>query len=98
VAMVLDRLFLVIFSILNMGTFSIIISARIFFFKQFFPKSFSLLHPFLATLFDFREPLNVTVPSLFYIILLEWFNYSLFIFPFTARPLGQANLFTIHSE
>jgi hypothetical protein len=43
VAMVLDRLFLLIFSILNMGTFSIIISA--------------------PTLFDFRQPLNETVPS-----------------------------------
>ncbi|KAL3116696.1 hypothetical protein niasHT_000774 [Heterodera trifolii] len=43
VAMVLDRLFLVIFSVLNMATFSIIVSA--------------------PSLFDFREPLNVTVPT-----------------------------------
>lgn len=57
VAMVLDRLFLLIFSILNMGTFSIIISA--------------------PTLFDFRQPLNETVPT---------------------RPLGQANLFSVHHE
>lgn len=57
VAMVLDRLFLLIFSVLNMATFSIIISA--------------------PTLFDFREPLNVTVPT---------------------RPLGQANLFSIHHD
>lgn len=52
VAMVLDRLFLVIFSILNMATFSIIISA--------------------PTLFDFREPLNVTVPS-------EWCGFAQFV-------------------
>uniref|UniRef100_A0A183CAT7 Nicotinic acetylcholine receptor alpha subunit n=1 Tax=Globodera pallida TaxID=36090 RepID=A0A183CAT7_GLOPA len=57
VAMVLDRLFLVIFSALNMATFSTIISA--------------------PSLFDFREPLNVTVPT---------------------RPLGQANLFSRHSQ
>uniref|UniRef100_A0A914GQE7 Uncharacterized protein n=1 Tax=Globodera rostochiensis TaxID=31243 RepID=A0A914GQE7_GLORO len=57
VAMVLDRLFLVIFSALNMATFSTIISA--------------------PSLFDFREPLNVTVPT---------------------RPLGQANLFSKHSQ
>nr|CAD2137217.1 unnamed protein product [Meloidogyne enterolobii] len=43
VAMVLDRFFLLVFSILNMATFSIIISA--------------------PTLFDFREPLNITVPT-----------------------------------
>ncbi|CAK5099153.1 unnamed protein product [Meloidogyne enterolobii] len=41
--MVLDRFFLLVFSILNMATFSIIISA--------------------PTLFDFREPLNITVPT-----------------------------------
>ncbi|CAK5091153.1 unnamed protein product [Meloidogyne enterolobii] len=46
--MVLDRFFLLVFSILNMATFSIIISA--------------------PTLFDFREPLNITVPSLFFFI------------------------------
>ncbi|KAI1729880.1 neurotransmitter-gated ion-channel ligand binding domain-containing protein [Ditylenchus destructor] len=43
VAMVLDRLFLIIFSILNMATFSILLDA--------------------PSLYDRREPLNVTVPS-----------------------------------
>uniref|UniRef100_A0AC35FNR9 Neurotransmitter-gated ion-channel transmembrane domain-containing protein n=1 Tax=Panagrolaimus sp. PS1159 TaxID=55785 RepID=A0AC35FNR9_9BILA len=57
VAMVLDRLFLIIFSILNLGAVIVVLQS--------------------PSLYDTRLPLNITIPT---------------------KPLGQANLHTIHER